>query len=92
MGPHDQSAPEGRKEPKWWLDDSRNVDRLVRVFYVLCAILVAIDIFVPKHSGFALEHVFGFYGWFGFIACVALVLIAKQLRRMLMRREDYYDR
>jgi hypothetical protein len=36
--------------------------------------------------------VFGFYGWFGFVACVALVLIAKQLRRIVMRPEDYYDR
>ena len=31
------------------------------------------------------------YGIFGFVACVALVLIAKQLRKVLMRREDYYD-
>ena len=36
--------------------------------------------------------VYGFYGIFGFVACVALVLIAKQLRRVLMRPEDYYDR
>jgi hypothetical protein len=54
--------------------------------------LLAIDVFVPKHGPFAIEHVYGFYGIFGFIACVALVLIAKQLRRVLMRPEDYYDR
>ena len=56
------------------------------------ALLLAIDVFVPKHGPFAIEHVFGFYGIFGFVACVALVLIAKQLRRVLMRPEDYYDR
>ena len=82
----------GRKEKTYWLDDRRNVDRLVHVFYAVCGVLVAIDVFVPKHGDFALEHVFGFYGWFGFAACVALVLIAKQLRRVLMRPEDYYDR
>lgn len=76
----------------YWLDDSRNVDRLVYGFYAVCAVLVGIDIFVPKHGPFGLEHVFGFYGWFGFIACVVLVLVAKQLRRVLMRAEDYYDR
>ena len=53
---------------------------------------LAIDVFVPKHGPFAIEHVFGFYGLFGFVACVALVLVAKQLRRVLMRPEDYYDR
>ena len=46
----------------------------------------------PSTGRFAIEHVFGFYGLFGFVACVALVLIAKQLRRVLMRPEDYYDR
>lgn len=80
------------KAKTYWLDDSRNVDRLVYVFYGICAVLVAIDIFVPKHGAFAIEHAFGFYGWFGFIACVVLVLAAKQLRRVLMRPEDYYDR
>ena len=74
------------------MDDSANVTRLVRVFYVVCALLIAIDVFVPKHGPFAIEHWFGFYGFFGFLACVALVLIAKQLRRVLMRPEDYYDR
>jgi hypothetical protein len=79
-------------EPTYWLDDRRNVDRLVRGFYAVCALLIGIDVFVPKHGPYALEHWFGFYGWFGFAACVALVLIAKQLRRILMRPENYYDR
>lgn len=76
----------------YWLDVPANVDRLVRAFYGVCALLVAIDVFVPKHGPFGVEHWFGFYGWFGFVACVALVLIAKQLRRVLMRPEDFYDR
>ena len=76
----------------WWLDDPRNVDRLVHGFYVACGLIVAIDVVFPKHGPFAVEHVYGFYGIFGFVACVALVLIAKQLRRVLMRPEDYYDR
>lgn len=79
-------------EKTYWLDDRRNVDRLVHTFYVVCAVLLLIDVFVPKHGPFAIEHIFGFYGFFGFVACVALVLIAKQLRRVLMRPEDYYDR
>jgi hypothetical protein len=79
-------------ERTYWLDDPKNVDRLVRAFYGVCAVLVAIDVFVPKHGPYAIEHWFGFYGWFGFLACVALVLAAKQLRRIVMRPEDYYDR
>jgi hypothetical protein len=79
-------------DKSYWLDDPRNVNRLVYGFYVVCGLLLAADVFVPKHGLFAIENVFGFYGFFGFVACVALVLIAKQLRRVLMRPEDYYDR
>ena len=37
------------------------------------------------------EALFGFYGIYGFVACVILVLLAKEMRRILMRREDYYE-
>jgi hypothetical protein len=86
------SAKPDPNEKRYWLDDPANVTRLVRVFYVVCALLIAIDVLVPKHGPFAIEHWFGFYGFFGFIACVVLVLAAKQLRKVLMRPEDYYDR
>ena len=33
-----------------------------------------------------------FYGFYGFIGCVFLVLAAAQLRKVLMRDEDYYER
>jgi hypothetical protein len=79
-------------ERRYWLDDRANVDRLVRGFYAFCALLLLLDLFVPKHGAFAIEHLFGFYAFFGFAACVTLVLVAKQLRRVLMRPEDYYER
>ncbi len=79
-------------ERSYWLDRPSNVNKLVYAFYALCGLILAVDIFVPKHGPFAIEHAFGFYGLFGFFACVVLVLIAKQLRRVLMRPEDYYDR
>lgn len=76
---------------KYWLDNPRNVDRIVWVLYAVCAFLLAIDGFVHKHGPFAIEHWFGFYGIYGFVACVGLVLAAKEMRRILMRPEDYYD-
>lgn len=79
-------------EKRGWIEEPRNVTRLVRGFYVLCAVMLAIDVFFPKHGPFAIEHLFGFYGIYGFVACVSLVLVAKLLRRLVMRSEDYYDR
>ena len=77
---------------RYWLDDPRNVDRLAYSLYGVCAVLLALDIVVPKHGPFAIGHLFGFYGIFGFLAYVALVLAAYALRAVLMRPEDYYDR
>jgi hypothetical protein len=79
-------------EKSYWLDDPRNVDRIVRGLYGICAFLLLLDVFVHKHGPFAIEHLFGFYGIFGFVACVGLVLAAKLMRVILMRPENYYDR
>ena len=43
------------------------------------------------HHGFDFEHWPGFYSLYGFVACVALVIAAKELRKLLMRDETYYD-
>lgn len=85
--PHFETPPEERT----WIDEPKNVDRIVHVLYAVCALLVVIDILVPKHGPFAIEHWFGFYAFYGFIACVGLVIAAKGLRVILMRPEDYYD-
>jgi len=80
-------------EPKqYWLDRSANVTRLYRGLWVVGIALLALDLFLHKHEEFSFAAWFGFYGVYGFLACVALVLIAKQLRRVLMRPEGYYDR
>ena len=76
---------------KYWLDERRNVMRLIWFFAALCVGVLAIDAGFNRHDEFFWEGWFGFYGFFGFIACVVLVLAAKELRRLVMRREDYYD-
>lgn len=92
MASNDSSAPNPSPEKRYWLDNPRNVNRVVWGVYAVCAVLLLIDPLVPKHGPFPIEHVFGFYGIFGFVACVGLVLAAKGLRVILMRPEDYYDR
>jgi hypothetical protein len=54
--------------------------------------LALADLFYTKHVHYAFENRFAFYGLFGFVACFFLVLAAKELRKVVMRREDYYDR
>ena len=79
------------KQKKYWLDKSKNVDKIVYLLYADCAALMLVDLFYHKHGHFSFEHWFGFYAWFGFIACVVVVLSAKILRILVKRKEDYYD-
>jgi hypothetical protein len=78
-------------EPKGYFDKPRNVKRLLRYFYVICAALFGLDFIFQRHSAQAWEGWFGFYALYGFVACVVLVLLAKGLRKLVMRREDYFD-
>ena len=89
-------------EPKRWLDDPANVKRLLRWFYWACALIVVIDVVYSigwhKHTSFAdgtaletSEPWPSFYGIYGFLGCAGLILAAKELRKALMRKEDYYD-
>lgn len=80
-----------RDEKRYWLDDPRNVRKIYHGLIAICALLLLSDAFYHKHVELAAEAWFGFYGIFGFVACVGLVLAAKELRKILMRDEHYYD-
>lgn len=79
------------KDDHRWLDEPRNVTRIVYALFIVCGLLLAADLFYDKHPHFSAEGWFGFYGVFGFVGSFLLVLTAKELRRVLRRDEDYYD-
>lgn len=78
-------------QSKHLFDNPRNVTRLLRGFYAGCVILVIVDLFVHRHIYHSWEKLPAFYAIYGFVACVLLVLVAKEMRKVLMRKEDYYD-
>ena len=80
------------EEKKYWLDERKNVNKVIYGLCIVCAVVALIDLFPYKHHlHFSFEYWFGFFSLYGFIACVSLVLAAKQLRKVVMRDEDYYD-
>jgi len=80
-------------DKQYWLDRSENVTRLYHGLWVVGVLLFLADAVIHRHEDFAWAAWFGFYALYGFFACVALVLAAKEiLRRLVMRAEDYYDR
>ncbi len=67
------------------------IKRLLYIFYALCIGLFAADFIIQRKIHHDWENLPGFYAVFGFVACVVLVLLATQMRKVLMRNEDYYD-
>ena len=79
------------EEKQYLLDKPRNVSRMLSGFYAICGLLFVLDFIIHRHTIHAWEQLPGFYAIFGFVAFVMLVVVAKLIRRLLMRREDYYD-
>lgn len=80
-----------KTEKQAFFDKPDNVKRLLRVFYVVCGLLLVMDFIVHRHTYHAWEKLPAFYPIYGFIGCVLLVLVAKWMRTFLMRNEDYYE-
>jgi NADH:ubiquinone oxidoreductase subunit 3 (subunit A) len=83
-------------EKEHFFDKPKNVKRFLMGFYISLVLLIVVDLFLTllhlKHPDFSWEKFPSFYGAFGFIACVLLVLAAKHiLRKCVKREEDYYD-
>ena len=75
-----------------WFDHPQNIKRLKIGFYIVLALLVLPDFFMHKHTLFSsVEALPGFYAFFGFVACVIIILVSKLFGFALKVREDYYD-
>jgi hypothetical protein len=79
------------KDRRHIFDNPRNVKLAIYALYAVCAISLLADFFVHRHVDHPWEWLFGFYSFYGFGACVILVLVAKEMRKIVMRKEDYYD-
>ncbi|GAQ95369.1 hypothetical protein TAGGR_2259 [Thermodesulfovibrio aggregans] len=71
---------------------SKGLKKILTIFYSFLVILILIDPFIHKHAYFGFDEYPSFYGAYGLVACIILVLAAKYiLRPIVMRGEDYYD-
>lgn len=77
---------------RYFFDKPGNVKRVLYTFYAIAAALFLSEFVFERHADHALEEFWGFYAIYGFVACVTLVLVAKQMRKLLGRRENFYER
>ena len=89
-GPENQQ--ESLTEKKHIFDNPKNVKRVIWALYISCAVVFAGDFFIHRHVDHPWESMFGFYGIYAFTSFCVLVLGAKEMRKLVMRKEDYYDK
>jgi hypothetical protein len=74
-----------------WLRRPETIRKLWIWCSALLAVLVLADFAVAPHPHFGIDGTFGFHAWYGFGACVAMVIGAKLLGFVLKRKDTYYD-
>lgn len=80
-----------------YLDEPRNIKKLRIVFYLSLVVVVILEFILIKreHIELSLEHIAespAFHAWYGFIACVLIILVSKLIGHLwLMKEEDFYD-
>ena len=65
--------------------------RILVIFFVLCAVVLGLDFLGRPEKHHPLEEWPILYPLFGFVGISLLIIVAKGLRRLVMRSEDYYD-
>ena len=74
-----------------WLDEPRNVRGLWRAFLAVLVLTVVAEFVVPANPHFAIEALPGFNAAYGFLACAAMIVVAKLLGLLLKRPDQYYE-
>ena len=74
-----------------WLVRPRTIRLLWIVFIAVLALTLFPDFFIHPHAYFGIDGSFGFFAWYGFVTCAAMVAVAKVLGIFLKRKDTYYD-
>lgn len=81
----------GSPDRDHWLVRPRTIRLLWVIFIAVLAATVLGELAVERHPYFAIEKLFGFGAWYGFLSCVVLVFFSKALGFVLKRPDTYYD-
>ena len=80
------------REPDHWLVRPETIRWIWRVSIVVLAITVLLQLLIKVKGYFGVDGWLGFGAAYGFLSCLAMVLVAKGLGFVLKRDEDYYRR
>ena len=79
------------------LEDPARFARIKRWFHIGLALVALAEIVLPRifhgaESHFWFENLPAWGSLYGFVSCVAIIVVSKLIGKLwIMRREDYYD-
>ena len=74
-----------------WLVQPKTIRLLWLIFVLVLGATVVAGFFVHGHAYFWIDGSFAFNAWYGFVTCVAMIVVAKGLAIFLKRSDTYYD-
>ena len=74
-----------------WLVRPKTIRLLWVVFIAILALTVLAEFAIKSKGHFGLDSSLGFNAWYGFGACVVLIVGSKMLGVMLKRKDTYYE-
>jgi hypothetical protein len=97
MRGEDMTEPRDNGKETQWLDKSKNINKIWWALLCVTLVLCIADFFYHKHTAFKpgtlgaeIDQFWASYAVIAFLISVGIVLIAKFLRKILMRSDDYY--
>lgn len=73
-----------------WLRRPATIKKLWRWGLGILAVITLLDLVINSYAYFGIDGSFGFYSWYGLLACIAMIIIAKALGVFLKQGDDYY--
>ena len=61
-----------------------------KALVVAAVVVLAIGFIIPMHGEFEIEEFGGFFAIYGFVSLIVLLILARLLRVIAARPEDYY--
>lgn len=74
-----------------WLTRPGSIKRLWIIFGAVLALTVLAELWISNDPHFEMERLFAFNALYGFLACAAMILVAKALGLLLKRPDTYYE-
>ncbi len=85
------NEPDRGRQHSGWADNPTVKRRIRAALYIVCAALLGAELLIVRGSHNLIESIPFFYALYGFASLVFAVFLAKGLRAIVGRDEDYHD-